>query len=160
VISELDRLAELPAARARLDERELALIERVRHAGTTWAEIAAALGLASRQAAEQRYQRLRAGARARRQHADHAYPPEIAALRTALADLHRWIDTDRRWDGRFTRAALVRATVAPAAHAAPGALYALAEHILVDLTGTDPRRLPAPVRTVAATLRDILSTDH
>ncbi|NED50779.1 hypothetical protein G3I24_07635, partial [Micromonospora aurantiaca] len=59
----LTRLSEIVAARARLDDRELDLIDRARHDGATWAEIARALGLGSRQAAEQRRQRLVAARR-------------------------------------------------------------------------------------------------
>jgi hypothetical protein len=158
--AELARLADVPAARARLDEQELTLIERARVAGQTWADIAGALGLASRQAAEQRSQRLRAMVQARRQDEHHAYAPELAAIRLALADLQKWIGADRRWDARFTRAALVRATVATALQATPGALYALAEHVAADLTGAGAPRLPAPAHTAAARLRDALSRIH
>ena len=50
--AELGHLAEIGAARAALDERELELIDRARQAGATWGQVAATLGLASRQAAE------------------------------------------------------------------------------------------------------------
>ena len=73
--AELTELAQLRAARARLDEQELTLIERARHAGATWAQIATALGLTSRQAAEQRRQRLVTAARARHHEATGAYAP-------------------------------------------------------------------------------------
>ncbi|MEV0732189.1 hypothetical protein [Polymorphospora sp. NPDC050346] len=158
--AELADLAEVRAARARLDEHELTLIERARHGGATWAQIAAALGLASRQAAEQRRQRLVTAAQARRHEATSAYAPRMAAARTAVARLQRWIDTDRRWDTRFTRAALVRATVAAALQAQPGAVHALGVHVLTDLTEVDQRLLPVPVRDATAALRDALSTDH
>ncbi|MEV0397693.1 hypothetical protein [Polymorphospora rubra] len=157
--AELTELAQMRAARARLDEQELTLIERARHAGATWAQIATALGLASRQAAEQRRQRLTDAAQARHHETTSAYAPRMAAVRTAVVQLGRWIDTDRRWDGRFTRAALVRATVATALQAPPGALYALAVHLLADLTGADPRHLPPPVQQAIAALRAAMSTD-
>ena len=67
-------------------------------------------------------------------------------MRTAVADLYRWIGADRRWDTRFVRAALVRETAAVALDAEPGALYALAAHIAADLRDAGPRRLPRPVR--------------
>jgi hypothetical protein len=82
----------------------------------------------------------------------------MADALAAVGQLERWIDTDRRWDARFTRAALVRATVAAALQAPPGALYALAVHILADLTGADPRHLPPPVQQATAALRAALST--
>jgi hypothetical protein len=47
-------LRAIPAARARLDAAELALIDGARRDGATWADVAEALGLGSRQAAEQR----------------------------------------------------------------------------------------------------------
>ena len=144
--SELAELAQLQADRIRLDERELELIERARHAGATWTQIAAALGLASRQAAQQPQQRLVAAGRSRLRDLDLRYAPDIVALRSAVADLYRWIGTDRRWDSRFVRAALVRETAAMALDAEPGALYALAAHIAADLRGAGPHRLPRPVR--------------
>ena len=158
--SELAQLADLRAARARLDERELELIDRARHGGATWAQVATALGLASRQAAEQRRQRLAAARSARRRRLDLRYPPTIAAVRNAVSDLRRWIDTDRRWDSRFRRAELVRRTAEAALDAPPGSLYALALLIAADLAQAGPGRLPAPVQDVAATLGAALSTDH
>ncbi|MEU1749728.1 hypothetical protein [Micromonospora arida] len=155
--SELDRLAEVRAARARLDEQELEIIDRARHDGATWAQIATALGLGSRQAAEQRRQRLVAARWSRRQQLDLGLPPQIAALRAAVADLGRWIGADRRWDSRFRRAALVRSTVDAALDAAPGSLYALALLLATDLAEAG-ERLPAPARTAAATIDAALST--
>ena len=159
VVSELTLLGELRAARDELDDRELALIDRARYAGATWSQIAEASGLSSRQAAEQRRQRL-AAARARRDLADHTYAPRLVALRAAVTDLRRWIDADRRWDGRFTRAALVRATVVAAEPAPPGALHALAVHVRDDLAAVEPGRLPAPVRAAAATRAATMSMHH
>ncbi|WCN80232.1 hypothetical protein [Micromonospora sp. LH3U1] len=156
--SELAQLADVRAARARLDERELELIDRARHEGATWAQIATALGLGSRQAAEQRRQRLVTARWSRRQHLDLDFAPRIAALRTAVADLGRWIAADRRWDKRFRRAALVRSTVQAALDAAPGSLYALALHLATDLAEAG-ERLPAPVRATAAKIRTALSID-
>ncbi|MFC8296926.1 hypothetical protein [Micromonospora orduensis] len=155
--AELDQLADVPATRASLDERELDLIDRARHGGATWAQIAAALGLGSRQAAEQRRQRLVAARRSRRQHLDLGLPAQIVALRTAVADLDRWIAADRRWDSRFLRAALVRSTVDAALDAPPGSLYALALHLVADLAGAR-ERLPPPVQAVETRLTAALST--
>ncbi|MBQ1038320.1 hypothetical protein [Micromonospora sp. C81] len=155
--SELARLAEVRATRARLDEQELDLIDRARHDGATWAQIATALGLGSRQAAEQRRQRLVAARWSRRQHLDLRFAPRIVALRNAVADLGRWIAADRRWDARFDRAGLVRSTVEVALDAAPGSLYALAEHLAADLAEAG-ERVPAPVRVAAAKLDAALST--
>jgi hypothetical protein len=154
----LSELAEVAAARARLDERELELIDRARHAGATWAQVAAALGLGSRQAAEQRRQRLAAARWSRRRKLDSAYPARVAALRGAVGDLLRWIRADRRWDGRFRRAALVRSTAQNALDADPGPLYALAAHLAADLAQAGRARLPAPVQVIAARLDALLST--
>ncbi|MFG1654552.1 hypothetical protein ACGFIE_31935 [Micromonospora sp. NPDC049275] len=152
-------LAEVCAARAHLDEREAELIDRARHEGATWAQIATALGLGSRQAAEQRRQRLAAARRARRHDLDRNYAAQIVAVRGAVAELGRWIATDRRWDSRFHRAALVRSTVDAALDADPGSLYALALHLRADLDAAGDR-LPSPVRMVATTMDGLLSTPH
>ncbi|MFF5171586.1 hypothetical protein ACFY3U_02995 [Micromonospora sp. NPDC000089] len=158
--TELDELARLRSVRRDLDERELDLIDRARHAGATWAQLARTLGLSSRQAAEQRRQRLAAARRNRRDQADVDLPPQVAAIRAAVAELGRWLDTDRRWDGRFRRAALVRETVEAAVDAEPGALHALATHLLADLDGVGSERLPPPVRAARTSLRAGLSTAH
>ncbi|MFI7546224.1 hypothetical protein [Actinoplanes sp. NPDC049599] len=155
--AELRHLTELSAARAALDERELELIDRTRQAGATWAQIAAALGLASRQAAEQRRQRLLAAARSRRHDQDLRYAHSIVTLRAAVDDLHRSIAADRRWSARFPRAALVRATVRTALDAPPGGLYALAAQADEDLTAAP---LPGHVRIAATALHLALSTEH
>ncbi|TCC00552.1 hypothetical protein E0H26_02400 [Micromonospora zingiberis] len=153
----LDRLAGIRTARDHLDEAELDLIDQARQAGATWHQVGAALGLGSRQAAEQRRQRLAAGRRARRVTADRRWPGEVAGLRALLAGLHRWIEADRRWDGRFSGAALTRHTIALALDAEPGALHDLARHVAADLA-TAGRRLPLPIRAVSRDLHTALST--
>ncbi len=155
----LDRLTGIPTARDRLDEAELDLIDQARQAGATWTQVADALGLSSRQAAEQRRQRLAAARRSRRANLDLRWPPEVAALRALLDALQRWIDTDRRWETRFPRAALTRRTAAIALAAEPGGLHDLAQHVALDLAAAGPR-LPIPVRTVARDLTAVLSTHH
>ncbi|MEV4720686.1 hypothetical protein AB0J94_26110 [Micromonospora noduli] len=157
--SELTRLAEVRATRARLDEQELEIIDRARHDGATWAQIATALGLGSRQAAEQRRQRLVAARWSRRQQLDLRMPPQIAALRAAVADLGRWIGADQRWDSRFRRAVLVRSTVDAALDAAPGSLHELALLLATDLAEAG-EGLPAPARTAATKIEVALSMDR
>ncbi|MGW3787684.1 hypothetical protein ACWD5Z_24080 [Micromonospora chokoriensis] len=159
MVSELALLADVRAARARLDEQELESIDRARHEGATWAQIATALGLGSRQAAEQRRQRLAAARWLRRQQLDIPLPPQIGALRAGVADLRRWIDADRRWDDRFRRASLARSTVDAALDAAPGSLYALALHLARDLAEAADL-LPPPARTAAAKIDTALSTER
>ncbi|MFD6635585.1 hypothetical protein ACFWDN_07180 [Micromonospora chalcea] len=152
-------LSEIAAARVRLEDRELDLIDRARHDGATWTEVARALGLGSRQAAEQRRQRLAAARRARVTRLDPACSPDVPALRAAVTDLHRWIEADRSWDARFPRAALTRRTCALALDATAGPLYALAAHLADDLAGAGSR-LPAPARHAAGRITAALSTGH
>jgi len=157
----MDALADLTslrAVRSDLDQRELDLIDRARHAGATWAEIAAALGLASRQAAEQRRQRLRSISAVRRDNHDAAYAESLVAVRKAVLDLHRHIEADRVWDARFVRAALARRTLAIAADAAPGALFSLAAQAVTDVRTSAPTELPRPLRTALSTLHRALRT--
>jgi hypothetical protein len=149
----LGSLAAIPAERARLDEAELELIDQARRAGATWADIASALGLASRQAAEQRRLRLaKTVTRRRQQDLDDGYAPVVAALRAAAVELDRRIGADRRWDRRFARAPLVRMTLAAALLAAPGGLFSLTSDVVSDLSEAldpaagDPVTLPRPTR--------------
>lgn len=147
-MADLSKLREIPAERARLDQTELELIDRARRDGATWGEIAGALGLGSRQAAEQRRLRLAT-----------AVPPPapldgygLSALRQAALELHRRVGADRRWDRRFTRAVLVRETLSAVPGAAGGALFALAEAVTADLSDAVVP-LPAPTRAAVDRLR-------
>ena len=153
-MTDLAALRAIPARRAALDAAELDLIDRARRSGATWPEIAAALGLASRQAAEQRRLRLaraaERGSRPHRAELDHGYGPTIAELREAATELHRRIGADRRWAARFARAALVRDTLAAAPDAPPGALYDLVAEALADLGAPN---LPRPLAAALARLR-------
>ncbi|MDI6097954.1 hypothetical protein QLQ12_04985 [Actinoplanes sp. NEAU-A12] len=155
---EWEELRAIRVRRARLDAEELELIDRARRGGATWTEIAAALGLASRQAAEQRRARLaQASERAslpHRRELDRGYGPGVPELRKRSIDLHRRIGADRRWDGRFTRAALVRETLAAAGDAPAGALYDLVAAVLGDLAGPEAPSLPAELRTAVERLRE------
>ncbi|XVU27346.1 hypothetical protein ACQPZJ_09980 [Actinoplanes sp. CA-054009] len=149
----LDGLRAIPEARARLDAAELELIDQARRAGATWSEIAGALGLSSRQAAEQR--RLRLAAAAARPAGPEEFGDRVAALRAAAAEVHRRIGADRRWDRRFTRAALVRDTLATAADAPAGALFSLAAASVGDLSEA-AGSMPGPTRAAIDRLRDAL----
>src|ERR1700754_2447475 len=127
-MADLSSLRTIPAERARLDAAELALIDQARRDGATWIEIAEALGLGSRQAAEQR--RLRLASAVQPIAPDPAgYGAEVAALRQAAVELHRRVGADRRWDRRFTRATLVRQTLAAVPEATVSGLYALAAEV-------------------------------
>ncbi|WP_312034447.1 hypothetical protein [Actinoplanes sp. TBRC 11911] len=156
-MAELAELRAVPAARARLDAEELALIDRARREGATWADIADALGLTSRQAAEQRRLRLATAASAGvRAELDRAYGQGIAGLRAAAAELHRRVGADRRWDRRFVRAALVRETLEASADAPGGSLFSLAAAVVGDLSPEVTAALPGPSRAAVGRLRAAL----
>ena len=159
--SPLDDLRDIAAARTALEARELAALDSARRQGATWADIAEALGVGSRQAAEQRRQRLTAAAarrsRSRQQDLDISYGQRIVTLRTAIAALHRRIGADRRWDTRFVRAALVRDTIAAAVEARPGPLFSLAKDAVTDLDDGTVPTLPAPLQAAVDGLRRALA---
>lgn len=161
-MADLSDLRAIPARRARLDAEELALIDRARRDGATWPEIAAALGLASRQAAEQRRHRLSRAAeresRPRRVQLDLGYGPSVLHLRESAVELHRRIGADRRWDSRFPRAVLVRETLSAAPDAPAGALFDLVEAVLADLADPDVPAFPAPLRTAVSRLREKMTS--
>ena len=153
-MADLSGLRAVPAARARLDATELTLIDQARRAGATWADIAAALGLSSRQAAEQRRLRLATAALQAPAELDERYGERIAALRTAAAELHRRIGADRRWDRRFARAVLVRETLAATPSAPAGSLFELVTAVADDLA--EVPALPGPTRAAVHRLRAAL----
>jgi hypothetical protein len=161
-VAELDDLRGIRARRAELDAEELELIDRARRSGATWPEIAAALGLGSRQAAEQRRLRLARAAERdslpRRAELDQAYGRSASDLRKCAVELHRRIGADRRWDGRFRRAALVRETLAAAPDAPAGALHDLVTAVLADLAAAEVPALPGPQRAAVDRLRRAAGT--
>jgi hypothetical protein len=164
-VDELAELGGIAAARAALDRHERDLIDRARRAGATWAQVAGALGLASRQAAEQRRQRLAAATRRAAAGDDPRYGESIVALRSAVAVLHARIAADAGWDARFVRAPLVRDTLAAAVEAPPGALFALARAAAADLADALADRPPASLRTAVQSLlravrNSVMSTIH
>ncbi|GGN03840.1 hypothetical protein FHR83_001156 [Actinoplanes campanulatus] len=156
-MANLERLRQIPARRADLDADELELIDRARRDGATWPEIAEALGLTSRQAAEQRRHRLAQAAerasRPQRAELDQGYGHTAPELRRRAIELHRRIGADRRWDARFPRAALVRETLVAAPDAPPGALYDLVAAVLKDLADPSVPEFPAPLRAAIDRLR-------
>jgi hypothetical protein len=139
----LAALSLIAGLRERLDRCERALIESARATGTSWTRVAEGLGLASRQAAEQRFLRLcgesardavavRTARRSQRV-VDATHGPAIAGLRSAVRRALARVDLDAGWDARFPRARLCRSSLAMAVDAAPGALFALSENVLADL---------------------------
>jgi hypothetical protein len=162
-MADLTALRAVPAARARLDAEELELIDQARRAGATWGEVADALGLGSRQAAEQRRLRLVSIVGTSADVFD-VYGERLADLRKAVLELHRRVGADRRWDRRFTRAVLVRETLAAVPGATGGALFALAQAVTADLDAefgpgapAEVRPLPAPTRAAVERLRQALT---
>jgi hypothetical protein len=146
-LSALTRLAQL---RAELDAAEAALIEAARNDGAGWSAIAAALGLASRQAGEQRLARLRRRV-PRQQNVDTSSDLGDAAraLAAAVAD-------DPQWDCRSPRAALARQCLEIAAtlrrNDPPGGLYSLVNDVLGDLAEVHRAALPEEQRFALAEL--------
>jgi hypothetical protein len=163
----LAALASLPAVRRDLDRVERELIGLARDLGAAWPAIAQALGLGSRQAAEQRWLRLcgdasrdpvRVRAARREQRiVDAASGQHLVELRRAARALHRHIESDRDWDGRHSRAALARATLAAALDAPPSGLFSLCHNALEDLdqmpAGPLPAALAAAVRRFRSAVR-------
>lgn len=133
----LAALAGMAELRRELDEIERDLIQDARDAGVSWARVATALGLASRQAAEQRMLRLQ-GERGR----DPGWARSSRARRTEegpalLDDLAQAADAAHRELRARTapgpRESLAAATLRQARFASPGSLYDLVERALADL---------------------------
>lgn len=144
----LAALSVVPERRAELDGLERALIDTARDAGASWTQIADALGLRSRQAAEQRRLRLDAPGdrrdpnktrerRQRQQAGDAAAGEQIVALRAAVRELTTAIDRTAGWDDQGPRARLARRTLGIARDADPGALVDLTRHVLDDLASIE-----------------------
>jgi hypothetical protein len=165
----LAALALIPGLRADLDALESGAIDAARSCGAGWAEIALALGLRSRQAAEQR--RLRLGThtegrdvgevrerRRRQREADATAGKTIVALREAVTALAAAIDRTPDWDGQGPAAMLARRSLRIALDAEPGALVDLAQLIVGDLAtlGHPPTGGP-PVQDALRRTRDLVS---
>lgn len=135
----LTALADLAVVRTELDEIERDLIQDARDARVSWARLATALGLASRQAAEQRMLRLQGeskrdpgwarSSRARRRDAD---PVGLADLAKAADAAHREL---RARTAPTAREGLAAATLRQARLAPAGSLFDLVERALADLGG-------------------------
>ncbi|ROT33220.1 hypothetical protein EF879_08955 [Micromonospora sp. HM5-17] len=164
----LAALRRLVALKRHLDTAERRLIEASRDRGASWAQLADALGLASRQAAEQRWLRLSGGrtrdpgpvrrARRSQRSVDLAYGEAIVDLRAAVTAVHRLLARDPDWDERHPRARLARATLALAVAADPRAVFALAVQAGADLGAVPPERLPAWVAAPLDRLRRAIAT--
>jgi hypothetical protein len=134
----LAALTELAALRRELDEIERDLIQDARDSAASWVRIASALGLASRQAAEQRMLRLQGesrrdpgwarSSRSRRRELDG--PAILDDLARAADAAHREL---RARTVLGPRERLAAATLRQARLAPAGSLYALVERALADL---------------------------
>ncbi|WP_147432726.1 hypothetical protein [Catellatospora citrea] len=148
-------LADLRDLRAAIDHAERDLLAAARRRGVSWGRVAAALGLRSRQAAEQRAARLSEQAAASDRHdCQHCVDTEpVAALRAAARAAAARMAADPSWDGVRPRAALVRTGLAAAADAPAGALYSLVKHAVDDLDTVDLDGRPVLLRVAVAELR-------
>lgn len=145
-------LAELRDLRAAIDDAERDLLAAARRRGVSWSRLAAALGLRSRQAAEQRAARLgEQTAAADCQHCVDTAP--VAALRSAARSAAEQMAADPSWDGTRPRAALVRTGLTAAADAPAGALYSLVKHAVDDLDTVDLDGQPVLLRVAVTELR-------
>jgi hypothetical protein len=146
--------------RADADRAEERLIAMAREQGASWREVAAALGLHSRQAAEQRWLRLRAATtrdpvaerarRARLRSADTSMGPELVRLRDHVAALHEHVARRPDWEDHAAAAGLARRTLAAALAAPPGGLYDLARLAVDDLAAIPARLLGRPAAALLA----------
>lgn len=154
----LAALARVDGLRAGLDQSEEQLIALAREHGVSWARIAGSLGLRSRQAAEQRWVRLRAAVaqepaserarRERQQILDAPAGADVAYLRSRVSALHLHLARRRSWGEYQAAAELARATLAATSYAPPGALYDLARLAVTDLRAIPPEVL-GPQTTAA-----------
>jgi hypothetical protein len=136
----LAALSQLAAQRAELDRAERELIDSARGMGVGWRQIAAALGLRSRQAAEQRRLRLShqdtrdpRQARLRQRSVDTDDVAAMRELRRAVRIVLEELGED--WDALAPQALLARLSLAEAADAPAGGMFALCAHALSDLDG-------------------------
>ncbi|MEV4413284.1 hypothetical protein [Catellatospora sp. NPDC049609] len=153
VVGALELLRELRAA---VDRAELDLLVAARGRRVSWGRVATALGLRSRQAAEQRAARLAeqvAGADTGKCQLC-VDTSAVAELRECARQAAAQLAADPSWDGAHPRAALARAGLAGAVEAPPGALYALVEHALADLSAVDLRARPVLLRVAVTRLRE------
>jgi hypothetical protein len=156
----LAALALLDGLRTDLDRVEEQLITLAREHRASWQQIADRLGLRSRQAAEQRWLRLRsadhrdAGAgryRRRQRNIDETAGGLVSSLRAGVIALHTRLARHPGWGEHEPAAGLARRTLSVAAEAPPGALFDLARLAVADLRAV-PARVLGP-QTAAALAR-------
>ncbi|NUR69217.1 MAG: hypothetical protein HOU81_00095 [Hamadaea sp.] len=147
---QLAALGQIAVARKDLDSLERGLIANLRTSGVSWTQIAATIGVGSRQAAEQRYLRL-CGSLDRQRTVDTA---AIASLRASALRAYTSLVASPPDD---PRARLAVATLEHALSASPGALYALVEQALGDLREVDFDSSPLALALSTASARSAAS---
>jgi hypothetical protein len=172
----LTALATVAGRRDELDRAEWLLVTAARRDGATWAEVAEALGLRSRQAAEQRWLRLRGavertssggpGPTGRRDpgRARSSREPEtpqrerddMTGLRRAVALLYDLLVQTPAGPQVAPGVRLARQTLAIAGPAPAGALHHLVRHAIDDLQGVPARSLGPDVVDASHRLRHAL----
>lgn len=159
-------LALLARLRADLDSAEEQLITLAREHRVSWRQVAEALGLRSRQAAEQRWLRLRSAGhrdpaaersqRQRQQRIDTTIG--TADLRARVVALHSHLARRPDLGPHAPAAQLARRTLAAAADAPPGPLVDLARWAARDLRVIPPRVLGPQTSLALSQLRTSLSS--
>lgn len=160
----------IPALREELDEVERAVIDAARRSGASWTEVASALGLRSRQAAEQRRLRLGAGAgrdatearqrRQRQRSVDRAAGERAVALRAAVEELLTVLDREAAASSGPPAVGLARRTLRIALEADPGAVVDLARLAVEDLAPMVGARLGGrPVEHAVRRVRELVAAD-
>ncbi|MEU8003116.1 hypothetical protein AB0B66_18315 [Catellatospora sp. NPDC049111] len=145
-------LSDLRELRSAIDHAERDLLAAARRRGVSWARVASALGLRSRQAAEQRAARL--GEQTYDTDCQHCVDiAPVAELRSAARAAADQMAADPSWDGVQPRAALARTGLAAAADAPAGALYSLVGHAVADLAAVELDSRPVLLRVAVARLR-------
>ncbi|MGW4895699.1 type III effector protein [Kitasatospora sp. NPDC004240] len=145
----LAALVLLRELRTELAGWEAGLVETAREAGATWADLARPMGVASRQAAENRYLRLKPATGSTRQAGTGAERVKaVRDRRAADRSVTAWA-RDNAAELRVLAAQITTAALTPDARPAQAALT-------VALGATDPADLIAPL----AALRPHLGTGH
>lgn len=134
----LNALTGMAALRRELDEIERDLIQDARDSGVSWARVATALGLASRQAAEQRLLRLQGESRrdpgwarsSRARRSEQEAPAVLDDLAKAADAAHREL---RARSDPGPRVSLAAATLRQARTSSSGSLFDLVGRALADL---------------------------
>jgi hypothetical protein len=138
----LAALAGTSRLRAELEQSERRLIGAARSGGATWGDVAGALGLGSRQAAEQRWLRL-GGGRHQPRSGRAGTGSDVKRLRALIVLLHNRLLRLADDDPASAPLRLAGSTLGLAADAPPGALHDLAARAIEDLD-TLPSETLAP----------------